>query len=252
MKNKLKLNPSAVSKDQNTNRQQMVELFEHNPLPGEELMRNLSLFQNPADVKRMLFMNELYEQQLDKHGVIMELGVRWGQNLSLFQSFRAIYEPFNYNRKIIGFDTWEGFPSVHKKDGKAENTVVGGFNVTKNYEVYLEKVLGNLEKESALPHMRKFELVKGDAIVGLEKYLKANPQTIISLAYFDFDIYEPTARCLEMIKPHLTKGSIIGFDELNYETFPGETLAVKEVFGLSKYKIQRSKYSHLQSYIVYE
>ncbi len=47
----------------------------------------------------------------------MEFGVKWGQNLALFQSFRGMYEPYNHNRKIIGFDTFEGFPSVDKKDG---------------------------------------------------------------------------------------------------------------------------------------
>jgi len=39
---------------------------------------------------------------------------------------------------------------------------------------------------------------------------------------------------------HVTKGTVIGFDELNYHEFPGETLALKEVFGLDKYKIRRS------------
>jgi hypothetical protein len=197
MKNELKVNPSAVSDRQAENRQELIRLFEENPLPKDELLRNLAVFQNPADIKRILFFNELYELQLETQGVVVELGVRWGHNISLFQSFRAIYEPFNYNRRIIGFDTWEGFPSVHEKDGNAETTVVGGFGVTENYELYLDRVLRNLEQESALPHLRKFELVKGDASIGLEGYLRAHPETIISLAYFDMDLYEPTRKCLE-------------------------------------------------------
>lgn len=32
--------------------------------------------------------------------------------------------------------------------------------------------------------------------------------------------------------------------------FPGETLALKEVFGLNRYKITRSPYSSVQSYII--
>ena len=129
----------------------------------------------------------------------MEFGVRWGQNINLFQSLRQIYEPFNYSRKIIGF-----------------------------------------------------ELIQGDASVELAKYLKYHPETIISLAYFDFDIYEPTKNCLELIKPHLTKGSILVFDELNQPKFPGETIALREVFGLDKYSIKRSPFSHYQSYVVIE
>ena len=84
----------------------------------------------------------------------------------------------------------------------------------------------------------------------VEKYLKENPETIVSMAYFDFDIYEPTKRCLELIKDRLTKGSVIAFDELNCVDYPGETQAVMEVFGLSKYKINHSRFSPTQSYIV--
>lgn len=38
---------------------------------------------------------------------------------------------------------------------------------------------------------------------------------------------------------HVTKGSVIGFDELSYHAFPSETIALKEVIGLNKYKITR-------------
>ena len=82
----------------------------------------------------------------------------------------------------------------------------------------------------------------------LEKYLNDHPETIISFAYFDFDVYEPTKKCLELIKPHLTKGSIIGFDELNDPDFPGETVALKESLGLNNVSIKRSQYSGIQSY----
>ena len=58
----------------------------------------------------------------------------------------------------------------------------------------------------------------------LPQYLRDNPQTIISLAYFDFDLYKPTRDCLEAILPYLTKGSILAFDELNAAEFPGKLL----------------------------
>ncbi len=250
-KNKnLNIAPSIVSKDQADNRMEMLDLFRENPLPEDELLRNLGLFLNPADLKKFLFVNDLYSRNLNIHGVIMEFGVRWGQNLNLFQSFRSIYEPYNYSRKIVGFDTWEGFPSVHAKDGDETYAHKGAYTVSDNYAEYLNKLLRNLEQESPLGHMQKFELRQGDATVELEKYLSEHPETIISLAYFDFDIYEPTKNCLELIRPHLTRGSVIGFDELNQPKFPGETIALQEVFGLDRYSIRRSPYSHYQSFIV--
>lgn len=179
----------------------------------------------------------------------MEFGVRWGQNLALFQSFRGMYEPYNHNRKIIGFDTFEGFPAVDKKDGDDKIASVGAYSTTKGYEEHLDKVLQYHETESPISHIKKYELVKGNAIHELKKYLEENPQTIISFAYFDFDIYSPTLECLKLIKERLSKGAIIGFDELNTKQFPGETLAFDEVFGIKNYQIHRSPISSAQSYI---
>lgn len=233
-------------------RDDFLNLFKSAPIPENELLDNIGLFINRQNLSRMLFMNELYKKIIDVHGIVIEFGVRWGQNLALFESFRGMYEPFNYNRKIVGFDTFSGFKSLDDKDGKANVIVEGAYSVTENYKGYLEKVLNYHEGESPISHMKKYELVEGDATETIHEYLKNNPETIIAFAYFDFDIYKPTKECLEAIKSHLTKGSIIGFDELNYHNFQGETLALKEVFGLDKYRIQRSPLSPLQSYIIIE
>ena len=82
--------------------------------------------------------------------------------------------------------------------------------------------------------------------------MEKHPETIIALAYFDFDLYTPTRDCLKAILPHLTKGSVLAFDELNMPEFPGETLAVKEVLGLSRYAIRRDPSNPLASWMVVE
>jgi hypothetical protein len=94
--------------------------------------------------------------------------------------------------------------------------------------------------------------VQGDATITLPAYLKAHPETLVALAYFDFDLYAPTKACLEAILPHLTKGSVLAFDELNCREFPGETIAVREVLGLAKYAIRRDPSNSLVSYLVIE
>lgn len=233
-------------------REKFFKLFRDCPIPNNELLSNLGLFIKRQDLTRILFMNELYNKIINVHGIVVEFGVRWGGNLALFESFRGMYEPFNHNRKIVGFDTFEGFPSVHEKDGKSEIVTVNAYSTTKGYEDYLKQVLDYHEQESPISNIEKYQLIKGDATIEIGKFLKDNPETIIALAYFDLDIYEPTKICLETIKGHLTKGSIVGFDELNLHDFPGETLALKEVFGLDRYRIIRSPYSSVQSYIVIE
>jgi len=127
---------------------------------------------------------------------------------------------------------------------------VGSYDVTKNYELYLEKLLDLHEQEGVIRHSKGYELIKGDASIKIKEYLNKHPETIISLAYFDMDLYKPTKECLKVIQKHLTKGSIVAFDELNYDIFPGETIALKEVFGLDKYKLIHTQYSSTRSYLV--
>ena len=231
-------------------REQFISTFKNCPIPENELLRNLGLFLNRQSLSRILFIHELYKKILDVHGVIMEFGVLWGQNLALFESYRGIYEPYNYTRKIIGFDTFCGFPSIHSKDRESDIITIGGYSVTEGYEEYLEEVLDYHEQESPTSHVQKYQLVKGDVMVTIDKYLEENPETIVAFAYFDLDLYEPTRKCLEAIRERLTRGSVLGFDELNWRDAPGETLAVKEALGLSKYKLRRSPLLPAQSYII--
>ena len=62
-----------------------------------------------GDLTRILYYNQIYQNILGKPGSIMEFGVQYGLSLSLLLKLRSIYEPFNYSREIIGFDTFEGF-----------------------------------------------------------------------------------------------------------------------------------------------
>ena len=124
------------------------------------------------------------------------------------------------------------------------------YSTAPGYARFLAQVLELQEQESPLAHIKKHEIVQGDASVTIREYLQQNPQTIIAMAYFDLDIYEPTRDCLLSIRDHLTQGSVIGFDELNDHVCPGETVALKEVLGLSRFSIRRFGPSSRTSYIV--
>ena len=250
-KREFEFNPLS-SATENTEREKFLSTFRSCPIPENELLVNLSLFMRRQVLSRMFFMQELYLNIINVHGIIVEFGVRWGRNLALFTSFRGMYEPYNYNRKIVGFDTFSGFPSVSQKDGNFAGIKPDAFSVTPSYEEYLAQVLDYHEAECPVNHIKKYELVKGNVLETLPRYLEQHPETIIALAYFDFDLYEPTKVCLQLIQKHLTKGSVIGFDELNYATFPGETLALREVLGLDRYAIRHSPHNPLPGYLVIE
>lgn len=245
------INIKTISSDEEQNkRRHLLSLYKENPVPDTEVLSNIGLFLKRQDFTKQLFLDRIYQQILPVHGVIMEFGVRWGQNLITLNNLRGIYEPYNYSRKIIGFDSFAGFPTVDKKDGNHEIIQEGAFSVTENYEMYLDQILEYHEGEAPLSHIRKNFLIKGDAPVCLEKYLEEHSETIIAFAYFDFDIYQPTLKCLELIKNYVTKGTIIGFDELNDPQFPGETVALREAWGTGNISLKRYNFCGIQSYFI--
>src|ERR1043165_6861995 len=98
-------------------RKRFFELYAANPIPDEEKLSNVGLFLKRQELTKMVYLNHVYNQILNTHEVIMEFGTRWGQNLVTLSNLRGMYEPYNYSRKIVGFDTFAGFEGVSQKDG---------------------------------------------------------------------------------------------------------------------------------------
>jgi hypothetical protein len=234
--------------EERQNRQNLLQLMRECPIPDDEMLKNLGLFLVPQTLSRILFMDFLYRQIIDVQGSVVEFGCRWGQNTSLFAALRGIYEPFNRLRTVTAFDTFSGFPAVSGPDGGGLRA--GQYTTVEGYETYLQQVLELQEQESPMGHLRKFEIVKGDVTQTLPTYLEENPSTMVALAYFDLDIYQPTKTCLNLIKDRITRGTVIGFDELNDRTTPGETVAVMETLGLARYPIKRFPASARTSYLI--
>jgi hypothetical protein len=241
---------TGATKAEGERRIDLARQIRQSPVPDSELPMNLGLYASRMQLSRLLLMDRLYRMIVPVHGVVMEFGVRWGQNMALFANLRGMYEPYNYNRRIVGFDTFSGFQSVSDKDGATVTT--GDYAVADDYVPYLSELLEQHESDSPIAHKRKFELVVGDATVTIHDYLARQPETVVALAYFDFDIYQPTKACLEAILPRLTKGSVLAFDELNCPEFPGETLAVMETVGLLTYGLRRDPQNPLVSWAVVE
>lgn len=240
------------SAEEDGRREAFVRHFRACPIPESEILSNLGLFLTSKNLSRILFMDHLYRQIVGVHGMVMEFGTRWGQNLALFSALRGIYEPFNRHRLLVGFDTFHGFPTVAPQDGDDDIMKTGAIGVTAGYVEYLTRLMEHHEQENPAGHLRKFELRAGDAMVEIDRFLAEHPETIVALAYFDFDLYEPTKRCLERIKDRLVKGSVVAFDELGDADAPGETTALQEVFGLNQVRLRRVPRTSRTSYFVVE
>lgn len=209
---------------------------------------NSFMFSNRQTLSRLLYISELYKNILSVPGVICEFGVHFGGTLALLSNLRGMYEPYNYTRKIIGFDTFKGFKNDLSQKEKKLGWKKGDYSLPDNYEVYLESLLRLHETNSPISHKKKFELIKGDVKKTFPKFIKKNPQTLVSLALFDLDLYAPTKVVLNKILKFMPKGAIIAFDDINNPDFPGETKAFNEVLGLKKIKLIKSTHNPQQTW----
>jgi len=195
---------------------------------------------------------ELFKKNLNVQGSIVECGVLFGGGLMTFAHLSAILEPVNYNRKIIGFDTFLGFPKLSKNDKLSTSKFAHKGGLTVNSYPDLKKCIKLFNSNRFLNHIPKIELIKGDATRTIPKYIIDNPHTVVSLLYLDFDLYEPTKVALENFVPRMPRGGIIAFDELNYKNFVGETKAVIDTIGIPNLKIERFSFNTNMSYAILE
>jgi hypothetical protein len=214
-------------------------------------LRSFTKYAPVAELNRFLAKSKLFEKIVNIHGSIVECGVFMGGGLMTWATLSAIYEPLNHIRKVIGFDTFEGFTGVSEKDKSAiENKVAvkGGLKVT-SYEDLLN-CIRIFDLYRPLGHIQKVELVKGDVLQTMNDYIKLNQHLIVSLLYLDFDLFEPTKFAIETMVPRMPKGSIIAFDQLNQKFWPGETLALLETLGVKNLKIERFTFQPQISYAI--
>jgi hypothetical protein len=88
--------------------------------------------------------------------------------------------------------------------------------------------MSNLDPEGILNDLN---YARGDATITLPKYLNTDSESVIAMAYFDFDVYKPTLTCLQAISPFLTKGSILAFADACHKLSRGRQLRyARQVF----------------------
>ena len=220
-------------------------MFEKSKCPTDKKLKNFSKYVKRQHIARFMVQYEIFKRQLNIMGSIVECGVHHGGGVMAWAKISSILEPYNYKKKIIGFDTFEGFPSVSKIDNSKEGMFAEDYNT---YEELL-KCIEEYNNNRFLNNIDKIELVKGDANSTIPKYIEKNKHLLVSLLYLDFDIYEPTKTALKNFLPRMSKGSIITFDELHAENWKGETMAMLESLNIRDCKIENFSFEPNISFI---
>jgi hypothetical protein len=218
-----------------------------------EKLENFPKYVSSTTIARFLSKYEIFKHILNTQGSIIECGVLHGGGLMTWAQLSAVLEPMNHQRKIIGFDTFSGFPSIAKEDAApttSELVNTGGLAVDSFQD--LEECIRIYDMYRPLSHIWKVKLVKGDAKDTIPQFIRDNPHIVVSLLYLDFDIFEPTSIALDYFFDRIPRGGVIAFDQLNSESFPGETVAAIKKLGIGNLRIQRPLLSTSISYAVME
>jgi len=226
----------------------MEQCIANSPFSNLERLQSFSLYTPRQDLTNFLVRYEIFKRALEVQGSIIECGVLRGAGLMAWAQFSTIFEPTNYQRLVVGFDTFSGFPKLSKQDraSESEEARPGGLAVD-SYD-HLKHCIELFDMNRFIGHLPKVELVRGNAAETIPQYLKENPQLIVSLLYLDFDIYEPTLTALKHFLPRMPKGAVIAFDELNLRAWRGESVAVLESLKLREYRIERCPFGCVISF----
>ena len=229
--------------------QKIGDIFQQCPDSIQIKLENFPKYVRRQHLKRFLALYEIFKLVLPIKGSVIECGVFKGFGLMSWAKLSAMLEPENLTRRIYGFDTFEGFPSVSDKDNNAIAQPKTGALYASSYEE-LELLIQEYDRDRFLGHIDKVHLIKGDVTKTIPKFVSDHPHILISLLFMDFDLYEPTKIALEYFLPRMPKGSVLAFDELDNPMWPGETLAMLETVGVRNLEIKRLEWDPYIGYAV--
>lgn len=175
-------------------------------------------------------------------GDIVECGIGRSRSLIILCS---LAQQMHSTRRIIGYDSFAGFPEPSMEDISYRNPKKGEWSKSpSNKYEYTESFCLSILEAAEIP-LNQLNLSLGKGY--FEDTLPSNDSKQIALLNLDGDLYGSYKACLENLFPKMASGGVIIFDDFEEErkhaAFPGSRLAVKEFLGLSEYKkIKLSKF----------
>ena len=103
-------------------------LFDDSKSKTVDKLKNFSKYVPRQSLARFLVYYELFKKQLGIKGSIVECGIHQGGGVMSWAKLSTTLEPYNFHRKIIGFDTFSGFPKISEIDKKYKYSKKGLFS----------------------------------------------------------------------------------------------------------------------------
>ena len=217
----------------------------------EVKLENFPKYVRRQHLKRFLALYEIFKLVLPVKGSVVECGVYRGFGLMTWAKLSAMLEPENLTRRIYGFDTFSGFPTVDERDGNPLAPPRLSQLAADSHDELL-RLIKEYDADRFLGHIGKVELIKGDIVKTLPDFVASHQHLVVSLLFLDCDLYEPTRVALQHILPRMPKGAVVAFDELDNPIWPGETVAAIDTTGLGRLRLRRFEWDPYISYAVIE
>ena len=212
-------------------------------------LENFPKYVRRQHLKRFLALYEIFKLVLPVKGSIVECGVFRGFGLMSWAKLSTMLEPENFMRRIYGFDTFAGFPTVDERDQSSYKLTQHGELAADSYEE-LRQLIVEYDADRFLGHMPKVELIRGDVTKTIPEFVDKNKHLVVSLLFLDMDLYEPTRIALEHLLPRMPRGAIVAFDELDNPVWPGETRALLESVGIQRLSLRRLEWDPYIGYAI--
>jgi|TARA_B110000483_G_scaffold35076_1_gene42904 hypothetical protein len=186
-------------------------------------------------------------------GDIVEFGVYRGDSII---ATALLLKRNKIKKKIIGFDTFDGFLKKHRKDDvKIFKDLFLKKEISPKHYKWIElrekalklKLIENHEWKNTSfkfvkQRIKKFklqkniELIKGDIVKSVKKIKKNHKYSVV---FMDCNLYEPHIAALEHCWKHLSKKGTIFLDDYFSLKYPGARIAVNEFCKNKKLKVKK-------------
>jgi hypothetical protein len=169
--------------------------------------------------KKLFGRADLFRMVADLPGDIVDAGAFKGVSTIQWAHLLQTYQP-NSRSKVVAFDTFDAkFPQVRADERSAADAHAALYKG--DAFATLTEALERVE----LSH--RVELVRGDILKTMPRYMKDAPGFRISLLHCDMDVYLPTVATLKACWPRVVRGGVVVFDEYAVGKW-GESDAVDE------------------------
>jgi len=217
---------------------QRVQYFSDGIGSISEKLNSVMRFMSRQNVAKYMCYYEVFKMTRDVVGSIIECGVYFGNGLMTYANLAAALEPYNYQCRIIGFDTFSGDLGVSAKDTKNPYfRREEGDYYADSYED-LKKAIAIYDRDRPLSHLNKVELVKGDLRESAREYINRNPALAIRILHLGVNLYEPTKMGLKAFWPRMTRGGIVAVHGINYSAEGACQAILEEVGQINKIRFR--------------